>query len=377
MNQKICWGEGCIASLGEIEHFRAGAQVFLVTGKRSFHDSGAAAAVFRCLKYTVLVHFSDFAVNPTYNDLLRGIALYREHKIDTVLAVGGGSVMDMAKMIALLAVQEGQPLDCLTGSAPILNHGVPVVVVPTTAGSGSEATGFAVVYVDGTKRSFDHPWLLPSLALIDPGLTRNIPAGLAAASAWDALAQAVESYWSIHSTTESQGLAADALLLAVRNLLPSVHKDSDSARWQMSLAAFFAGKAINVTRTTAPHAVSYALTSSFGIPHGHAVALTIPLFLRYNYEVDEETLLDLRGIDYVRTTIEAISAAFGCTTVTAAASRIKELLVQSGLAVSIADLGLDCQHVIDVVLASVDSERLRNNPRKVTPHALREILRQL
>jgi alcohol dehydrogenase class IV len=376
MRQRICWGEGSIASLGDIIPAATLNRLFLVSGKHSYAASGAAAAVLDCLPQQKIVHFSDFSVNPCLADLLRGIDLFRAEAVDSVLAVGGGSVIDMAKLIALLAVQQASPEQCLADSSLIARQGVPLLAVPTTAGSGSEATQFAVVYVDGIKQSLDHPWLLPAAVIIDPRLTGSLTAAIAASSGWDALSQAMESYWSVRATEESKGYAAEALRLAYGNLLPAVSCNDDASRWQMSMAAFLAGKAINLTRTTAPHAVSYAMTSRFGISHGQAVALTLPLFLQYNYAGEGE-LLDPRGNDYVRRTIEELCSIAGCASVTAAMEKIRTLLAATGLATTFAELQIDKATAVKAILAAVDSDRLSNNPRKITLPQLQSLLLQL
>lgn len=377
MMQRVNWGAGSIASLGEFIRNPERRRVFLVTGKDSYYSSGAAAAVAPYLLPGTYIQFSDFSANPSLVDLLRGISLYKAQPIDVVVAIGGGSVIDMAKLVALLALQESSPLDCLNDPVNIRIQPVPLVAVPTTAGSGSEATQFAVLYVERLKRSLDHPWLLPSLAIIDPDFSRSMSARLTAISGWDALSQAVESYWSVHSTRESRVFALAAMQLAVDSLIPSVVNGNEQCRWQMCRAAYFAGVAINITRTTAPHAVSYAMTSKFGVPHGLAVALTLPLFLQYNYEAAMYAVTDPRGEAYLRKVIEDIAEVFGGNSVADAAATMKSLLAQSGLPSSLGELQLDKENVIQEISSQVDASRLQNNPRLVTRTSLAELLHKL
>src|SRR3712207_9423070 len=131
------------------------------------------------------------------------------------MGVGGGTALDIAKSVRLLAAQGSDPRRCVTGAEPITARGVPLIAVPTTAGSGSEATQFAVVYIDGVKHSLDHPWVRPDYSVVDPALSLGLPAAIAASTGMDALAHAIESYWSVRSTDESRRYAADAISLAM------------------------------------------------------------------------------------------------------------------------------------------------------------------
>ena len=150
--------------------------------------------------------------------------------------------------------------------------------IPTTAGTGSEATHFAVIYVDGKKKSIASQQLLPDVVILDPQLTDNMPAYVSACSGFDALSQAIESYWSRAATPLSQLYAAMAIEVLLVELPQAVNSNSRLARDKMQMAANWAGKAINISKTTAPHAMSYVITQEFGIPHGHAVALTLGKF---------------------------------------------------------------------------------------------------
>ena len=152
----------------------------------------------------------------------------------------------------------------------------PLVCIPTTAGTGSEATHFAVIYVDGKKKSIASQQLLPDVVILDPQLTDNMPAYVSACSGFDALCQA--TYWSRAATPLSQLYAALTIKVLIVELPQAVNSNSRLVRDKMQMAANWAGKAINISKTTAPHAMSYVITQEFGIPHGHAVALTLGKF---------------------------------------------------------------------------------------------------
>ncbi len=246
-------------------------RIFLVTGKESYSACGAEAYLHDLLRNYKVWRFYDFAVNPRIEDIDRGINTFIAAECDVLVAVGGGSVIDMAKTINFLAAH---PLT-LDGYRvrPGAREGTlrPLIAIPTTSGSGSEATHFSVVYVGQQKHSIADERMLPAVAIVDPKLTMSLPKYTTAVSGLDALSQAVESYWSIHSTNESRRFARGAVKSIVANLHLAVNNPTADSRLRMAEAAHLAGKAINTTRTSAAHSISYPLTSYYGIPHGHAV----------------------------------------------------------------------------------------------------------
>lgn len=361
-------GPGSIRHLGEVlSSFRAHG-VFLVCGRRSFSLSGAEVAVASAMSDRRLDRFSDFSENPKLEDVQRGIERLRATDSDLVLAVGGGSAIDMAKLINVWAE---------AGARGPVRPGRPLIAVPTTAGTGSEATSFATVYIDGLKHSIAGEELLPDVAIVDPDLTLSLPAYVTAASGIDALSQAIESYWSVNSTPESKACAREALRLVLPHLREAVLAPSEESRGAMALGAHLAGKAINVSRTTAPHALSYALTSRFGVPHGQAVGLTLPEILLFNAAVTDEDTKDPRGARHVREAIAEICGLLGCSGPLQAADWLRVLMSDVGLATSFAGLGIDRQDAIRAMAAEVNAERLANNPRRLDQDQLLRLLEGL
>ena len=255
MKQRVLFGSGAIRRLPRLLDGIAARRVFLVTGRTSFDRCGAAEALQPMMDdRRVVGRFCDFSENPKLEDLVRGIDAFRSVAPDAVVAVGGGSALDMAKLVNALAHQDAAPLDIVQGRQQIGRPGVPLIAVPTTSGSGSEATHFGVLYVGNVKYSIAAAQLLPTAAVVDPALTCSLSPPLTAVSGMDAFAQAVESYWSVHSTDESKGYARRAISLALRYLPEAVHTPTRTSRRAMSKAAHLAGCAINVTKTTGAHA---------------------------------------------------------------------------------------------------------------------------
>jgi alcohol dehydrogenase class IV len=375
MTQQVYFGSGAITRLPRALRRSGARRLFLVTGRHSFTASGAAEALQSlCRGYEIVHRFCEFTENPRIEEVERGIEAFRRAGADLILAVGGGSVLDMAKAINALSGTATSPREILLGSAPVGGAQVPLVAVPTTSGSGSEATHFAVVYVGKSKYSLASPGLLPGTAIVDPDLTASLPPHLTAVSGLDAFAQAVESYWSVHSTGESKACARRAVALVLRYLQAAVSTPTDDARRGMSKAAHLAGRAINITKTTGAHALSYPLTSHFGIPHGHAVCLTLGQWLLFNSQVTDSDVTDRRGAPYVRRTVGEIVDMMQCHDAGEGCRRIEELTHSLGLETRLAALGISRTEAMNVVARNVNLERLANNPRGLTRGSLESLL---
>lgn len=375
MSQRVVFGAGAIRRVPRLLEAYDVRRVFLVTGHQSFDASGAARQLHALLgRFEVTGRFCQFSENPKLEEVERGTATFRSAAADAIVAVGGGSVLDMAKLVNVLARQQGAPEDIVLGHAAVSARGVPLIAVPTTAGSGSEATHFAVVYIGKSKYSVAAAPLLPDVAVIDPGLSASVPPKLAAVTGMDAFAQAVESYWSVHSTAVSKCYARRAIGLVLRHLPTAVNAPTPAARRGMSKAAHFAGRAINITKTTGAHAMSYPLTSYFGIPHGHAVCLTLGRWLLFNSAVTDEDVTDSRGAAYVRQTVAELGHMMGAHDAEEACRIIESLTSRIGLQTRLASLGVSRSAALEVVLPNVNIERVVNNPRALTDLSLRQLV---
>ena len=352
--------------------------IFLVSGKNSYEKSGAKAILDVILTNYNVVHFHDFDVNPKLTDIKKGIKIFMKNKCDFVIAVGGGSAIDIAKSINLFAANIEEPIEYIKKGKNIENKGNTLIAIPTTAGSGSEATHFAVIYIDKIKYSLENYFILPDYAIVDPQFTMSLPKSLTASSGIDAFSQAIESCWSINSTKESKKHAKEAIKLTIKYLPKDVGNTSEESREAMAKAAHLAGKAINISKTTACHAISYPITSYFNVPHGHTVALTIPSMLAYNSNVNEEDLLDKRGVNYVKKTINEIAKMLGCANVKDAIIKIQNLMKQIGLATRLSELGIKTNEDIEIIIKNgFNPGRVKNNPRLLTEQALRRILDEI
>jgi alcohol dehydrogenase class IV len=374
MTQERLFGGVACERLRRVLDRLGAARVFLVTGGRSFAASGAQLSFERVWSGRRVFRYSGFSENPKIEDVTRGIAAFRAEPFDAVVAVGGGSVMDMAKLINALARDARTSEAVVAAGLPIEGRNLPLVAIPTTSGSGSEATPFAVLYVGHVKHSIAGPGMLPEVAIVDPGLTLSMSPTLTAVTGMDAFSQAVESYWGIHSTERSKAWACRAIALVLEHLERAVNAPSRISRRAMSKAAHFAGCAIAVTKTTGAHALSYPLTSYFGIPHGHAVSLTLGQFLVFNSRVTDGDVTDPRGAEYVRRTIDDLVRMMGCQNASEGRMRIETLMQAIGLKTRLRGFGVSPDAAVETIVRNVNVERMVNNPRALSHDNLRQLV---
>lgn len=220
--------------------------------------------------------FANVMPNPGIEQVAQGVEAYRAYSCDSVVSLGGGSAIDVAKCVAAVArAGERWQENLLDGDSLAALQPVSHVAIPSTAGTGSESTHFAVVYVEGAKVSVAADRLLPQVAVLCPSLLEGLPRYQRASTMLDALCHVVESYWSARSCVQSRVHAARAIKTIMKNRRSYLEGDAAASR-SMMFAANQAGRAINITTTTAAHAMCYGVTSRFGIAHGHAAALCLP-----------------------------------------------------------------------------------------------------
>lgn len=375
--QKSYLGRGALNHIGEILRNAEARSIFLVKDPRAFEASGAGKMIEQAVADRKIVPFSTFSPNPDWPDILTAVEAFRKTPCDLIMAVGGGSSIDIAKLVSLFSLQNS-PLETLLRGAeepdqPIL----PLMAIPTTAGSGSEATHFAVAYQRGEKHSVAHEQILPRYCVVDPALTDNLPPLWTACSGLDAFCQAVESMWAVGSNEESIAYSRKAIVLAINHLTAATLTSSQEARNGMSEAAHLSGKAINISRTTASHALSYKMTSDLGVPHGHAVAITLGAVMAHNYALSEEDCMDPRGCEYVRTRIREILHLLGAVDIADGQKKISALIKSVGLATSLAAIGVTSPDDLNGIAEGVNTERLGNNPRSFTRESILSMLRDL
>lgn len=372
--QTVYLSEGSLAEIPRICQQYGATHTFLVVDEVAYKLSGAAAQLRQFLPPDAITLFSGFEPNPKIEDVERGVAKCRAANPDLVIALGGGTAIDLAKMIASMARHGESPRDIAVGGLSLQQGTLPLVAVPTTAGTGSEATHFAVVYVDGQKYSVADPCLLPAVAVVDPKLTYSVPTRMTAATGLDAFCQAIESIWAVGATDESVAYATSAATLAFEHLPTATNAPTPEARRAMSLASHLAGKAINISKTTLPHAISYAITADYGIPHGAAVATTLSSVLAYNFGISNSDCADQRGTDHVRKRLSLILDILKAASVEEACRQIEAFVSSLGCKPTLAAAGIRTDESLRGLASRVNAARLSNNPRMANQEELFSLL---
>jgi alcohol dehydrogenase class IV len=375
--QVVYFGEGALTKVAAILDRLSAHSVFLVADEPAYSASGAVDELEHLLAERKVERFLGFRPNPKLEDIVRGIEQFRSSSPEIVIAIGGGTAMDLAKLIGVLSAQQAGARDIITGGGAIEVDGPPLVALPTTAGTGSEATHFAVAYIDGRKYSVANPRLLPDYVAIDPRFTHSLPTQIAMASGLDAFCQSVESIWAVGATEESICYASESVRLAIEHLPKCVADPTAESRAAMCRAAHLSGKAINISKTTASHAISYAMTIRYGIPHGMAVALTLGQMLQFNALVTESDCSDPRGADHVQARINTLLELFGQATAAGGAGKIRELMISIGAPVLLREVGIDMDDSVAWIAEQVNVERLGNNPRRISKQEIEEMLKGL
>lgn len=310
-----------------------------------------------------MVTFSNFTPNPLYEQVCEGVEMLKTSQCEAILAVGGGSAIDVAKCIKLAVLaKEGNaaiipPL--VSQRLPIDGNKILFVAIPTTAGTGSESTHNAVMYYEGSKQTVTNDGILPDYAILEPTVLKTLPLYQKKCTMMDALCQGIESWWSVNSTDESKEYSKAAVELIMANWRQYIFDNDDDAAKVIMLAANYGGRAINIAQTTAAHAMSYKITSLYNLPHGHAVALCLPEI--WDYMIGHtNNCADIRGERYVRDVFESISRSVGASSTEEAIRIIRNMMAEMGL--GFPSFVNDAEAELELLCKSVNPIRLKNNP---------------
>ena len=319
------------------------------------------------------VVFSDFTPNPLYEDVCKGIDLLRAEKCDVILAVGGGSAIDVAKCIKL-AVLAKEGNDAIV--PPLVNTRVqfdgsllPLIAVPTTAGTGSESTHNAVMYYNNAKQTVTNDGVLPEYAVLESSVLKTLPHYQKKCTMMDALCQGIESWWSVNSTEESYEYSRKTIELIMQNWRAYIFDNDTEAAAKIMMAANYGGRAINITQTTAPHAMSYKITSLYKFPHGHAVAVCLPTIWEFMLN-HMNRCIDLRGLEYLASIFNQIANAMGVTSPSDSIELFKQMMNDMELFYPVSD---NKEGDLIILSTSVNPIRLKNNPIFLDAKTIKEL----
>lgn len=313
--------------------------------------------------------FSDIQPNPTVENTDACANLIREKHYEFAIAIGGGSILDCAKVACFIASTDGTTSEYFHKEKTITHKGIPLIAIPTTSGTASEITNVSVLTdtVKNIKAPISSEFLYPTYALVDPELTISCPPHVTAASGIDVLAHALEAFYGKKHQPYTDLAAEHAAKLVFKYLLTAYREPHNiEARAKMSEASVTAGMAFNLTQTAAAHACSYPLTQNFGIPHGEACAFTLAAFWRINSE-------DLVAGER----LEAFSQRLGFENAHVLANEIDVLKKEMGLRMTLEEVGVNSEKLLDELVANSFAPNMQNNPVVITPEYLKTIYKSL
>jgi len=370
---RIYFGEGAIGKVGE-ETWKFGKRALVVTGQGSARRTGALQKVENCLKEAKveMVLFEGVEANPSLKTVERGAQLAKEKKCQVVIGLGGGSPMDAAKGMAILSTNP-PPVDQYLGRGKIKKLPLPMIAIPTTAGTGSEVTPYAVLTKNEKecprKKIIADPLIFPKTALVDPELTVSLPRSVTADTGVDALSHAIEGYISNNSQPLSDLLALRAVKLLASHLSKVMDEPGNiKARSYVLYASLLAGMVIAQTGTILVHGMGYRITSDFGLPHGRANGLLLPSVCEFNLSARYEKFALLA--ESLGENVRNLTRKEGARK---SIDGIRKLISQLGLPQNLRDREIKEETIREFAEEVMQDERkLANNPR---PATLEDIMR--
>lgn len=361
---RIVFGSGKIKELSsEISRLaNPGSSVFLVTGRRSLEAQGVLGNVLKNLSEFQVTHYNDVVPFPSPSAVDRAVEACRAANADLVVAIGGGSALDLAKAVAILTVHDGPALEYATGERTFPGKGLPFVAAPTTSGSSSEVTSGSALWDLENKKHYGlgGPLMFPDVAIVDPELTLSMNTSLAALTGMDAFTSAFESYWNRESQPMSDTLDLEVIRIFASNLERSAVDGDIEYRSACALAATMSGAAYSNSRPNACHAVGGPLTLFWGIEHGQSVGITLGAFLRHAAP----------SISYKTT---ALWDALQVPDLDGAVEKITNIMSRCGLETTLSGLGLTTSD-IDTIVDNVPISRIAPLPAPMTKSDLKNML---
>lgn len=365
MPTKVYFGRGQTSILPELLLVSSPKKILFVAGGHFLKDPTNQVLRDKLEQTKKIKFYPEHIKKSTFEEVDKLVRFVQEGKYEGIVGVGGGAIIDSAKVAAVLATNSGKVEDYLVNGTRKLNKkGIFYVALPTTSGTGSEVTPWSVVWGD-KKYSLSSPqFMFPDIAIVDPALTDDCPKEVTAAAGIDAMVQAIESYWNVKHNPVSDAYALDSVRAIFASLDKAVNTPDEEARDKMAWGSLCGGLSFSNNSTTLCHSVSYPMTSHWGIVHGQATSITLPSFIEYSFG-----MLDKRE--------KPLLKAMGVGDRKEAADKVRSLMKSVGLKTRLSELGIPKDGIDIIVREGFDPTRAGNAPRIPTPEELRAILQSI
>lgn len=347
-------------------------KILIISGKNSYYKSKADKFFKKILMNKKIFFFFKRKMLPEYVELKKIINFSRISQPDLIIAIGGGAVIDYAKIANFAASKNITNLEKkIIYSKKISDKNYcDLIAIPTTSGSGAEVTSNAVIYINGKKYSVEHKFLKPKFFFLIPEFIISNPFNLRATSGFDAFAQSIESLLSLKSNKNSIEFAIKSLKIINQNYSIFLKTKKLNICNKMLIAANLSGKAINISKTTAPHAVSYPFSSIYGLSHGHAVSLNFEKFLKFNFMHRNE----LKKKFNLNRRFEIIFKIMKVKNINELCKKITKMKTKAKLIDDMKLLKINVGKNIQNILNKINLKRLKNNPIKLNNKILKKII---
>ena len=344
-------------------------KILFISGNNTYNKTGAKKIFDNKLINAKKFLFIKNSSYPDYKELIKIIKFKDSIKPDFIVAIGGGCVIDYAKIASVFSLEKNLKKKLINSDYKNINK-IKVLAIPTTAGSGAEVTSSAVIYIDKIKYSVEGSKIKPEFYSLVPQFILSSTKKIDSSSGFDAISQSIESIISQKSNPQSVEFAKKVLNILINNFQNYLKNKNLKRSYNMALGANLAGKAINISKTTAPHALSYPFTAQFKIPHGHAVSLTLNKFIKFNYDnlKKSECNFDLS---------KRFKLLFNITkskNINDLDYFINNLKKVASLEQNFLKLGINLNRDYYKIASGFNNQRLKNNPIKISKKDIKYIL---
>ncbi|MEK4129414.1 iron-containing alcohol dehydrogenase [Solibacillus sp. FSL W8-0474] len=373
MPTKVISKIGASEEVGEILQAHEYKTILLITDN-GILNSGILEKIYKSLDNLSIEYktYSEVEPNPKSISITKILNLYKNYKVDAILAIGGGSSIDTAKAVSIMLKNAGSILD-YEGVEKIPNDGVPLIAIPTTAGTGSEVTASTIITDENTlfKVAILSSKIYPKIAILDAKLTLNCPRHITSSTGMDALTHAIESYLSKQKNPVSNAIALRAINLIEENINKAYYYGTDiDSRAKMLEASMLSGYAFSQTRLGNVHAISQAFGGLFDIPHGVANATLLPYVMEYNLPAAIDEYVDISKALNVYN--ENLTAKENATNVVKKIFKMNEELE---IPLYTKELGVNLEHIDQIIRDSMRSGNILVNPRLTTSKDIEYLVR--